>query len=173
MQMHLNVNLYALASICVTLGPMNKVPNKAVVDAWVGMLRAQKSALEQIEKTLKNNGLPSLAWYDVLWELEKDDPNGVRPFELEKRLLMPQYGLSRLLGRIESAGYLERIPCKEDGRGQLLLITRSGKKIRRRMWPVYGNAVNDAVGKHLTRNEAKTLAALMRKLIEHSDIRPI
>ena len=171
MQMHLNVNLYALASICAKLPAMKKEPNKVVIDAWVGLLRTQKAALEQIETTLKTSNLPSLAWYDVLWELEKDDPNGVRPFELEKRLLIPQYGLSRLLGRIENAGYIERAPCKEDGRGQFLFISKSGKAIRRRMWPVYANAINYAVGERLTRNEAKTLAALLRKLLENTDIR--
>ena len=137
------------------------------INPWSKNCRTGWSAIDGTTAVATlDRALPSLAWYDVLWELEKDDPNGVRPFELEKRLLIPQYGLSRLLSRIESAGYIKRVSCEKDGRGHLLLISKSGKKIRRRMWPVYGNAIYDAVGERLTNSEAKTLAKLLRMLFE-------
>jgi DNA-binding MarR family transcriptional regulator len=36
---------------------------------------------------------------------------------------LAQYNLSRLIERIERAGYLERRACEDDGRGQLIVIT--------------------------------------------------
>jgi hypothetical protein len=36
--------------------------------------------------------------------------------------------------------------------------------MRRRMWPVYAEAVEAAIGLHLTSDEAATLARLLRKL---------
>jgi len=128
-------------------------------------MKAQQSALAVIERDLKGAGLPPLVWYDVLLEVERAGKGGLRPFELERRMLLAQYNLSRLIDRIERAGYVERRTCEEDGRGQLIGITESGKAIRRMMWPVYAHAIEAAVGKHLSPKEAKTLDGLLGLLI--------
>jgi DNA-binding MarR family transcriptional regulator len=144
---------------------MENVPSDTVIRAWARLMRAQRTALSKVESALKQQGLPQLSWYDVLLELERTGEPGMRPFELERELLLPQYGLSRLLERIERAGYIERRPCSEDGRGQLVAVTEAGKSIRRQMWPVYGAAIQAAVGDHLTAREAGQLADLLGKLI--------
>lgn len=143
---------------------MENAPSETVIRAWARLVRAQRVALSKVEAALKQAGLPQLSWYDVLLELERAGGNGMRPFELERRLLLPQYGLSRLLERIERAGYIERGPCDEDGRGQVVAITAAGVAVRRRMWPVYAAAIEDAVGANLAAREAKQLADLLGKL---------
>jgi len=143
---------------------MENVPSETVIRAWARLVRAQRIALSKVEAALKQAGFPQLSWYDVLLELERADGKGMRPFELERRLLLPQYGLSRLLERIERARYIERRPCDEDGRGQLVAITEAGRSVRRRMWPVYAAAIQSAVGDHLVAREAKQLADLLGKL---------
>ncbi len=133
--------------------------------AWARLLRAHKRALSVIESDLKAAELPPLPWYDVLLELDRAGEAGLRPFELERQLVLPQYGLSRLLDRIEKAGYIERRPCEQDGRGHELAITKAGRDTRRRMWTVYSNAIDQAVGAHLSDAEATRLAKLLDKLI--------
>lgn len=134
------------------------------VQTWIRLVRAYKTALSSIEKALKEQGLPPLSWYDVLLELERAGKQGLRPFELEPALLLPQYGVSRLVGRLEAAGYVERLSCEGDKRGQCLIITPSGKELRRNMWAIYGKALEQAVGCKLSRGESKKLSALLRKL---------
>jgi len=107
-----------------------------------------------------------LVWYDVLLELERSDKAGLRPFELEQELLLPQYGISRLIDRIEKAGHLRRETCQNDGRGLRLLITKTGKKLRRQMWIVYGPAIESAVGKNLNSTQASELSNLLAQLID-------
>lgn len=143
-------------------------PSKAVIRAWTRLLLAQRAALSEVESALKGAGLPPLTWYDVLLELGRNGEKGVRPFELERELLLPQYGLSRLLDRMESAGYVERRPVEGDGRGQMIVITKAGEAIRQRMWPVYAGSIEAAVGTHLTGDEAMTLADLLQKLLPRS-----
>ncbi len=145
---------------------MSTEPGNDVIRVWTRLMRAQQTALAEIETALKQADLPPLAWYDVLLELDRAAPDGLRPFALERALLLPQYGLSRLLDRIEAAGYLERRPCPEDGRGQIVVISKSGKALRRRMWPVYARALNAAIGDRLAAAEAKALAALLDKLLD-------
>ena len=104
-----------------------------------------------MEGALKAAGLPPLAWYDVLLELERAGDCGLRPFALERELLLPQYGLSRLLARMEEAGLVERRNCPSDGRGQMVVIAEAGRATRGAMWPVYARALHEAVGCRLSR----------------------
>jgi DNA-binding MarR family transcriptional regulator len=101
---------------------------------------------------------------------ERAGENGLRPFELEREMLLAQYNLSRLVDRIEKAGYLERRACDDDGRGQVIVITTAGKHIRRRMWPVYAAAIQRALGDHLSEKQAEVLDALLGTLIDRSSV---
>ncbi len=83
-------------------------PSDAVIRAWARLIRAQQAALAAVEAELKAAGFPPLAWYDALLELSRVDGAGLRPFALEQQLLLAQYNLSRLLDRLEKAGYVER-----------------------------------------------------------------
>ena len=143
---------------------MVDAPSEPVTRAWTGLLRAHTHTLRQVEAALKAAGLPPLAWYDALLELDRVGKTGLRPIALEQHLLLPQYGLSRLLDRIVRAGYVERRPVPGDGRGQLLVITRAGRGLRKRMWRVYAKAINAAVGTHLSDRQAAILAGLLARL---------
>lgn len=144
---------------------MKKEPSKPLVRAWARLLKAHTQALGTVEGALKAAGFPPLAWYDVLLELDRVAETGMRPYELERELLLPQYGLSRLLDRIEAAGYLERRPCDSDGRGSTVHITKAGRDLRRRMWPTYAAAIGTAMGTRLSESDAAQLDALLGKLL--------
>ncbi len=141
------------------------LPSDITIDTWVRLLRAQGDSLEAVEKALKTAGYPPLAWYDVLLELDRAGVDGVRPFELQDRLLLPQYGVSRLIERIERAGYVEKRACADDGRGQMLAITAAGRDMRAAMWPVYGAAIERTLGERLTPGEMRILSRLLGKLL--------
>jgi DNA-binding MarR family transcriptional regulator len=141
-----------------------KGPSEAVVDAWIALNRAQQTAQLKIERALREAGLPPCAWYDVLWELDRAGEAGLRPFEIERQRLIAQSNISRLIDRLAEQGYVARAPCEEDGRGQRVVITKAGREMRKRMWPVYASAIGEAVGRRLSERDAATLGALLGKL---------
>ena len=145
---------------------MPKEPSDAVVDAWIALNRAQQAALLRIERAFREAELPSSAWYDVLWELDKAGAAGLRPFEIEGRRLIAQSNISRLIDRLADAGYVERQPCEEDARGQRVVITPAGREMRKRMWPVYARAIVEAVGRRVSEREAEKLGRLLGRLAE-------
>ena len=138
--------------------------SESAVRAWARLERAQRAAQGIVERRLKKAGLPALAWYDVLLELERAGAAGLRPFELQKAMLFAQYNLSRLIDRMAADGCVARTASAEDGRGQVLAITRAGRVLRRRIWPVYAAAIEAAVGARLSPAEARTLGDLLGKL---------
>lgn len=145
---------------------MAKELSEAAVDAWIALMRAQQTALLKIERALREAELPPLAWYDLLWELERAGVEGLRPFELEERILIAQSNISRLIDRLAERGCVARERSEEDGRGQRVWITPPGRELRRRMWPVYAKALREAVGSRLTEREAQMLAAQLTKLTD-------
>ena len=139
-------------------------PSHQAVAAWARLMRVSRQLVEKAEDALKEAGLPPLAWYDVLHELAEAGEGGLRPFELIDRVLLAQYGVSRLLGRLEADGLVEKLPASEDGRGQIVRITSAGRDMRRRIWGVYGASIASLMGEKLSAEELKALAGLLGRL---------
>jgi DNA-binding MarR family transcriptional regulator len=86
--------------------------------------------------------------------------------DFEPRLLLAQHNVSRLLDRLEKVGLIRREAHERDGRGQQIHITDAGLDLQKRMWPVYGAAIERHVGSKLAGDdEAEDLAGLLRKLM--------
>jgi DNA-binding MarR family transcriptional regulator len=146
---------------------MAELVSDTVTRAWIRLVRARHAVVSRLEADGKAAGALPIEWYDVLWDLERHD-GGVRPFELEERLLFAQYNLSRLVDRLVDAGLVRREVCPTDKRGQMLFITEAGRKARKATWPHYARGINKHLGDKLTEAEAEKLAALLGKLIDQS-----
>jgi DNA-binding MarR family transcriptional regulator len=134
--------------------------------AWIALLRAHRSCLRRIDARLKAASLPPLAWYDVLWEIERAGVDGIRPVQLERRVILEQSNVSRLITRLVRAGYVERCGCPTDKRGQTVHLSASGRAMRRRMWPIYQQAIADVVGTRLPAARARQLSVLLAPFVE-------
>ena len=141
-----------------------KPPSPEAIKAWGRLMRVSRQLIETAEDALKAAGLPPLAWYDVLHELAEAGEGGLRPFELVDRLLLAQYGVSRLLARLEAESLVEKLSVSEDGRGQTVRITASGREMRRRIWAVYGASIAELMGDKLPAKDLGTLSALLGRL---------
>ncbi len=77
------------------LASMKNAPaSKAVVQAWLHLIRTHTKALGTVDNALKAARLPPPAWYDVLLELRRNARIGPRPTEIEQRLLIAQHNVS-------------------------------------------------------------------------------
>ncbi|KAA1179403.1 MarR family transcriptional regulator [Rhizobium tropici] len=143
-------------------------PSLAITRAWVHLMRAQQITLAAIERDLKAADLPPLGWYDVLLELSRATDGRLRPYEIEERTLLAQHNLSRLLDRMEKAGFVHREVFSEDGRGRWVVITEAGSAMRNRIWTVYASALQRHVGDKLDNAQADQLAELLAVLSRKS-----
>ncbi len=143
---------------------MEKVKSDTV-SAWMALVTISRILRERIEADLKAAGLPALSWYDALLELEKAGKDGLRPYELKDRLLLPQYGTSRLLDRMIAAGLIEKTDCTTDARGFLVRPTSKGLEMRQNMWPIYARALQEHFGRVIDDEEIKALVGLRQRMI--------
>jgi DNA-binding MarR family transcriptional regulator len=137
--------------------------DRSTITAWTALVSASRVLLEKVEAALKSEGHPPLAWYDALLEIEKAGTDGLRPFELKERLLLPQYGTSRLLDRLVKAGLLARETCTDDARGQVIRMTEKGQAVRRAMWPVYARVLSEEFESRITAEDAAQLGSLLTR----------
>ena len=142
----------------------SKNPSDEAITTWARLVRVSQDLLSRVEADLKAAGFPPLSWYDALLELRRAGSDGLRPFQLQERMLLAQYGLSRLVDRLDRAGYVQRMPSTDDGRGQVLSLTPKGIKLLERMWPDYRDAIRAHFAKRLSDRETGELARILGKL---------
>jgi DNA-binding MarR family transcriptional regulator len=143
---------------------MSANPTAAVIEAWAGLVRTQRTLLDKVEDSLKRAGLPSLDWYHVLYEVDRSPKGMMRQSGVQSSTQLAQYNVCRLVDRLEREGLVERHQCRQDGRNNVLLITAKGRALRRQMWPAYAAAIEEHFGARLTPAEAEQLAGLLAKL---------
>lgn len=144
---------------------MSRNPSDTVTRAWVRLMRAREAVLGAIEADLKAADVLPLAWYDVLLELTREKDGRLRPADIEKKTLLPQYGLSRLIDRLEKEGLVARAPHEDDARGQWVVITEKGRAAQARTWKVYAKSIQRHVGEKIDEKSAATLGDLLERLM--------
>jgi DNA-binding MarR family transcriptional regulator len=143
---------------------MKRRPSTEVTEAWVRLMRIQSRVLDAVEQDLKKAGFPSLAWYDALLELSRAPYGELRPVELEKQMMLPQYSTSRLIDRLVDEGLAVRRECVKDKRGLFVEITGAGRELQKKMWNSYSAAIERHMGSKLSDAEAAQLVALLDRL---------
>jgi DNA-binding MarR family transcriptional regulator len=146
-------------------------PSPEVTVVWAALNVAHRTIHRAMNAELKANGLPSLQWYDVLWELDRAE-HGMRPFELEKCLIFDQYNISRLLRRMIEKNLVDETAFGDDGRGKVVRITAEGREMRLRMWEIYGPLIQKHVGKIAEAHDAKEVGSALNSLFDAELRRP-
>jgi DNA-binding MarR family transcriptional regulator len=134
-------------------------------ETWALLLTAHAVLLGAMEKRLKNAGFPPLAWYDVLWALERAPDQRLRMHALADQLVLTRFNATRLVDRLVKAGLVARRKSAEDKRGLHAVLTGKGRALRRQMWPVYRDAIAELFNRHLDDGEHDALQAVMRRLL--------
>ena len=86
--------------------------------------------------------------------------------EIEKRHLFEQSNLSRLLRRLVDEGLVEVLEFPDDGRGHILRITQKGRRMRKRMWAIYGPMIHRFMGQVIDIDELESATSTLRKLVD-------
>src|SRR5262245_493255 len=138
--------------------------SRAAVGVWARFIRAEQRLLEAVEADLKAAGLPPLLWYDVVLELARAPDGRLRHRDLQARVLLAKYNLSRLIDRMADDGLVTRAPVQEDARGAYIAITESGRRLQKRMWPAYAKSIARHFAAQLEERDLAELDRVLAKL---------
>ncbi|NHF74062.1 winged helix-turn-helix transcriptional regulator [Paracoccus sp. 12-3] len=117
-----------------------------------------------IEKSLTKFGIRHPIWYEILYAVEQAGQNGIQMLDLQQRLAVPQYALSRHVDRMEKAGLIVRRPLPGAGRAKSLHLTEASVGLQDEVWEVYVRHIQDAIGPRMTTDEAYDLVRILNRL---------
>lgn len=134
--------------------------------AWRAVLLAQSRAVRAIERELDDAGQISLAWYDVLLELNAAPERRLRMQDLGLKAVLSRTRVSRIVTELEQAGLVERLADPSDGRATLASITTSGRKALRQAAPVYLDGIDRHFTRHLSADEQHVVVVSLQRVID-------
>jgi DNA-binding MarR family transcriptional regulator len=132
---------------------------------WPLFLTVHATLIGHIEARLRHAGLPEIAWYDVLWALERAPDARLRMHELADTIVITRTNLTRLVDRLEAAGLVARAPDSDDRRGAYAVLTPAGRAMRRKIWPVYGRAIDELFDMHLKGVEHRLISRALTRIL--------
>lgn len=144
---------------------MTEALSRNGLQAWRRLLTAHSRATAAIERDLEAAGVLPLGWYDVLFALHEAPGNCLRMHELADAVVLSRSGLTRLVDRLDKAGYVTREACPEDRRGQHAVLTPKGKAALRKTWPVYERSIRDHFARHFSDAESRRISTLLQRAI--------
>jgi DNA-binding MarR family transcriptional regulator len=126
--------------------------------------------IEQIEQDLVKADLPPLTWYDILFAISEAPEKKLRLHELAQTVLLSRSNVTRLVDRLEKAGFLQREQCSSDRRGAFATISDEGLTILEQMWSIYEAAILKYFACHLDETEAKLFIKLLNRMMRVSNL---
>lgn len=138
---------------------------RAQLRDWRSFLQAHAHLVRRLEADLLADGHPPLAMYDVLVQLVEAPGRRLRMTELADAVLLSRSGLSRLVSRMQTRGYVVREPSPGDARGVYAVATGAGVAALRAASRTHLSGVSAYVIDRLSPDELAAFGAVCRKLL--------
>ena len=145
---------------------MTDAADQQTQDAWKGILFAHSQVVRRLEADLAEYSDLPLTWLDVMNRLNEQPQRRLRVHELAEKSLFTRSGLTRLVDRIEDAGYVRRTHSSEDRRGVYVELTDLGVAKLDDLWPDFTRSIQQHFGQHLTPTDTSAIIAATRKIVD-------
>ena len=126
-------------------------------------IEAFAAVLGRVEGELDRTAGVPVTWFEVLLRLARTPERRLRMAELARQVGLSTSGLTRLVDRVEAAGYVRRESCATDRRGAHAVLTAQGERLLRTALPPYLGSIQTHVAGPLGRDLA-TFERLLRTL---------
>jgi MarR family 2-MHQ and catechol resistance regulon transcriptional repressor len=108
--------------------PSTAVRNDALITTFGRLVEVQGRLERRLGADLEARcGLPH-AWFEVLVRLARSENGRLTMGNLAEQVTLTTGGVTRLVDRMDAAGYVERLPCPTDRRVAYAAITKAGRK---------------------------------------------
>lgn len=118
---------------------------RLAAEAWEELFRTQVAIMRRLQRDPIWDRI-SLREYDLLFTLSTAPGRRLRLRELAEYSLLSQPSLSRMVERLEAAGWVRRERAPEDGRGVLVGLTEDGAELQREVGRRHVEAIAHYVG---------------------------
>ena len=139
-------------------------PDGLELETWVQWLRAHAAVTRQLNADLVAAHGLTINDYEVLLHLAKAPDRTLKPVELAARVVLTPSGITRLLGGLERAGFVERLDCPSDRRVSYAKLTGAGHSKLRSASKTHLAGVERQFTGRFSADELATLSELLGRL---------
>jgi DNA-binding MarR family transcriptional regulator len=133
------------------------------LDAWRAVVTSHAAVSERMQRALSAADLPPLSWLEALSAVSRSPSGPPRMSELADWLTLSRGGITKLVDRLQEAGYLERVSCADDRRSLRAELTPAGEKMLEEMQAVYEAELEQHL-RLLSAEEAELITTALRKV---------
>lgn len=127
------------------------------------MVTSHAALTDRIQRALAASDLPPLSWFELLSAVKRSPTGLPRMSELADWLTLSRGGITKLVDRLERAGYIERVSSARDRRALQAKLTGAGEEMLEEMQLVYEAELERHLST-LTGEEAELITAALDKV---------
>ena len=116
------------------------------VGLWHDLMTRYARTMSALERRLEEEHGLGVSEYEVLERLAAPDKDQRRMQELAEAVHLSQSALSRVVGRLEADGLVERGMCADDRRGIYACLTAAGRARYETARPTHRAVLADTLG---------------------------
>ena len=117
-----------------------------LVAGWHALREQHARATTALERALEEDHQLGVSEFEVLERLAEAEESSCRMQALHDTVHLSQSALSRVVGRLESAGLVERKMCSDDRRGIFAALTPAGRARYEDARPTHRRVLAEVLG---------------------------
>jgi DNA-binding MarR family transcriptional regulator len=133
--------------------------------AWRAYLESSKVLFDALDRQLQREAEMPHAYFEVLVRLSEAEGRSLRMSELADLTLSSRSRLSHAVARLEERGWVERVNCETDRRGQIATLTDAGFAVLQGAAPNHVDTVRQYVIDGLSAEQLQQLAVIGETII--------
>jgi len=128
--------------------------------AWRSYIEGSRALADALDRQLQTDSALPHAYFEVLAPLSEAPDRTLRMSELASQTRSSRSRLSHAIARLEERGWVRRVNCPTDKRGQLAVLTDDGMAVVRAAAPGHVAAVRSYLIDRLTPDQLKVLGEI-------------
>ena len=141
-----------------------QVPTSLELTSWTRLLRTHAALTRAFNSQLEaGHGLALNEW-EVLLLLSRAPDRRLKLVELVSQLLLTPSGITRLLERLEAAGWVAKGSCPSDARVTYAVLTDAGQAKLAEAAETHLAAIHALFSERFTPEDLETLGSLLARL---------
>lgn len=135
-------------------------------EAWHRLLRLSRQVLREIDARLDAEHRIGVNEFDVLITLDNAPDRRLRMTDLAEAVMFSSGGLTRLIGRLESRGLVERNPDPGDARSFYAALTGKGSRQLSEARVTHNAVIGSLLTAKLSAAELRSLTQALGRALE-------
>jgi DNA-binding MarR family transcriptional regulator len=128
--------------------------------------RLSEYFLMEVNKVYEQAGIPfEASWFPVFYLLGREQPMPL--IDIAEQLEVSHSAISQLVTALKKKGLVKTAPCPDDGRRQLVMLTRKGEELLQQVQPVWA-AITKAMNELADEKILQAVSAMEKHVQEEA-----